>query len=66
MDYQFHEWFVCPECGEQADVAALAHDAELVFECYECGLISEFDVGEDVPLRNLDADAVAGRSDERA
>lgn len=64
MVYDFRAWFACPACDEREAVSALAHRTEIVFECYECGQISEYTVGEDVPIRGLDVDAIAEIVDE--
>lgn len=58
MEYEFRDWLACPACDERTDVSILAHDADVVLECYECGLISEFIIGADVTLQNLDTDAI--------
>lgn len=65
MRYKFHDWFGCPECDERERVSALAHEAEIVFECHECGAISEFVIGEDLPFQNLNIDAIADRTGEQ-
>lgn len=62
MEYRFQEWFACPECGERDDVSTLAHGTDIVFECYECGLVSEYALGEGVALRDLDAEAIEGET----
>lgn len=66
MGYGFREWFACPACDEREAVSTLAHSTEIVFECYECGQISEYDIGEDVPLRSLDLEAIAEATEEGA
>lgn len=65
MGHEFQDWFACPGCGERDGVSSLAHRTEIVFECYECGLVSEFVIGEDISLRNLDVDAIADLADEQ-
>lgn len=65
MDHRFRDWFACPECGGQEAVSTLAHETEIVFECHECGLVSEFVIGEDISLQNLDAGAITDRAEER-
>lgn len=64
-EYRFRDWFACPECDGRDDVSTLSHKTEMVFECHECGLISEFVMGEDTSLRNLDANAIAGLGDKQ-
>ncbi|MFC6764840.1 hypothetical protein [Natrinema soli] len=63
-EYRFSDWVACPKCDERDDVSTLSHKTEMVFECHECGLISEFVIGEDIPLQNLDANAIAELSDK--
>lgn len=64
MGHRFQEWLACPECDERDAVSTLAHEADLVLECYDCGLVSEYVLGDDVALQNLDADAIeADRGD---
>lgn len=58
MKYEFHDWVACPACDENEEVSTLAHGTEIVFECYECGLISEFVLGEDISLQNFDLEAI--------
>lgn len=65
MGYEFQDWFACPGCDEQDRVSTLAYKTEIVFECYECGVISEFEIGEDMPLRNLDMNTIAELADEK-
>jgi hypothetical protein len=36
----------------------MAHTTDFVLECYDCGQMSEYTVGSDIPLQNLDIDAV--------
>lgn len=66
MEFQFRDWFACPECDERDQVSGLAHDTDIVFECYECGTISEFTFGEDPPLQDVDVKAIRDRADERS
>lgn len=66
MEYRFRDWFACPECGGREEVSTLAYDTDIVFECYECGLVSEFVVGEDASLQNLDSDSMREAPDEEA
>lgn len=61
--YTFQDWFRCPECDEQERVSTLSYKTEIIFECHECGTISEFVIGEDISLQNLDADAIEDRTD---
>lgn len=65
MGYKFRDWFECPDCEEHEEVSTLAFETQIVFECHECGVTSAFVIGEDLPLRNLDSDAIAERTDER-
>jgi transcription elongation factor Elf1 len=65
MTYQFQDWFACPECGERDRVSTLAHRTDIVFECYECSQTSEFVIGEDISLRNLDIDAIEDLIDDQ-
>lgn len=65
MTYRFREWLRCPGCGE-TDIGVLAHETDVVLECYECGEISEFRLERDVPFVNVDSGADADGSGERA
>lgn len=65
MGFQFKDWVRCPECDEREQVKAITFKTDIVFECYECGMISEFTFGEDIPLQNLDTDAMADIADEQ-
>lgn len=58
MDLRFCQWLSCPGCDERDDVKMMAHQTDLVIECYECGQISEYTIGEDVPIHDLDVDAI--------
>jgi transcription elongation factor Elf1 len=62
--YPFQDWFRCPECDEQERVSMLPHKTEIIFECHECETISEFVIGEDIPLQNLDFDDIEDRTDD--
>ncbi len=50
MEYSFREWLTCPECSEDEEIGILKHNSEIVFECYECGQISEFTLGDERPF----------------
>lgn len=54
---KFIDWIICPSCGAD-NIGVLSHDTDMVFECYECGLISEFTIGEDVPLNDLNPEKI--------
>ncbi len=58
MRVQFRDWLSCPDCGERDDVQMMAHKTDIVLECYSCGQISEYTVGDDIPLHNLDIEAI--------
>ena len=64
-EYRFSDWFACPKCDGRDAVSTLSHKTEMVFECHECGLISEFVIGEDTSLRNLDANAITELGDKQ-
>lgn len=66
MANRFRDWCSCPECGERDEVSTLAHRTEIVFECYDCGLVSKFEIGEALSLQNLDTDAIADSAEEGA
>lgn len=59
MEYTFRDWLACPQCDERDDISTFAHQTDIVLECYECGQISEFKIGDDISLQNLDIDAIA-------
>jgi uncharacterized Zn finger protein len=63
-EYRFRDWVACPECEEREEVSTLAHKTDIVFECYECGLVSEFELSEENSFQNLDANAIVD-SDKR-
>lgn len=65
MEYTFRNWLACPECNEREDLSTLAHHTDIVLECYECGQISEFVIGKDISLQDLDIDAIATVAEER-
>ncbi|MDS0476863.1 hypothetical protein [Natrinema sp. 1APR25-10V2] len=52
---EFRAWLRCPACGADGvdDVSILAHETAIVLECYDCGAIREFEIGEDVPVHDL-------------
>ena len=58
MEFRFQDWFSCPVCNEREVVSTFSYKTEIVFECYGCGQISEYQIGEDIPLQNLDVDAI--------
>lgn len=58
VDYQFQEWLSCPSCDGASEVSILAHDADIVLECYDCGAVSEYEIGQDVPVSNVDTDEI--------
>lgn len=64
VDYRFQEWLTCPACEEVEDIGVLAHSTDIVIECYECGVTDEYTIGADVPVTNLDADAIEDVSRE--
>ncbi|WP_408959321.1 hypothetical protein [Natrinema sp. 74] len=57
-------WLHCPACSEDNTVSVLAHDTDIVLECYECGHIAEFTVGQDVPFQDLTGDLPEGVADD--
>lgn len=64
MEFQFWNWLSCPVCDKRDDVKMMAHQTEIVLECYECGQISEYTIGEDVPIHDLDIDAIIDVANE--
>lgn len=62
MSHRFSDWLACAECGEQEEVSMLAHRSDFVIECHACGLVSEFRVGENLRIQNVDD--VSGFSNE--
>lgn len=54
----FNDWVGCPECDGDSEVGVLAHNTDLVLECYGCGYISEYTIGEDVPFNGLSPAAI--------
>lgn len=34
----------------------MAHKTDSVLECYDCGQMSDYVIGRDIPLQNLDID----------
>ena len=63
--YEFANWVACPACDEQEKASSFAYKTDIVFECYECGLISEFVFGEDISLQNLVPEAMGEVVDEQ-
>ena len=57
-EYGFREWLSCPVCDGDGDASILAHGTDIVIECYGCGATSEYAIGEDVPVTNLDTEAI--------
>jgi len=57
MAQRFENWLACPECDGR-DVSIMAHKTDIVVECYSCKEVSEFTVGRDIPIHNLDMDAI--------
>lgn len=53
----FRKWLRCPEC-EGEDTGILAYRTEIILECYDCGNVEEFELGADVPVHDLDEDAI--------
>lgn len=64
MGDRFREWLSCPTCDGDGEVSVLAHETDIVLECYDCDRIAEFTIGEDTPLQSLSADTVRSGSDE--
>ncbi|MFC7216192.1 hypothetical protein ACFQO4_19195 [Saliphagus sp. GCM10025334] len=64
MTYSFWKWLSCPVCDERDDVKMMAYRTDIVLECYECGQMSEYTIGEDIPIHQLDIDAIAERAGE--
>ncbi|ELY62074.1 hypothetical protein [Natronolimnohabitans innermongolicus] len=58
IDHQFQAWLTCPDCTGDSGVGILAHGTEIVIECYDCGTSSEFTIGQDVPVSNLDTSEI--------
>lgn len=58
VDYRFRDWLSCASCAEDDDIGVLAHSTDIVLECYECGATDEYTIGADVPVTNLDPDAI--------
>lgn len=60
MSNRFRDWLSCPNCdGDRdgdGDVSLLAHNVDIVLECYACGITAEFMIGDDTPFQNLRPD----------
>lgn len=54
METEFRDWLRCPTCEHDSEPSVLAFQTTIVLECYDCGLVAEFEIGEDVPLHDLD------------
>lgn len=50
MSDRFRNWLACPACDSDGNIGVLAHEHEFVLECYACGQIAEFTIGEDMPF----------------
>lgn len=59
MGYTFRDWLSCPNCERQETARMMTHKTDFVLECYDCGQMSEYTIGKDMPLQNLDIDAVS-------
>ncbi|WP_440769105.1 hypothetical protein [Natronorubrum sp. DTA28] len=59
VDHRFQDWLSCPTCSGDTDAGILAHETEIVIECYDCGATSEYTIGRDVPVSNLKVDHIA-------
>ncbi|WP_436346919.1 hypothetical protein [Natronorubrum sp. FCH18a] len=57
METSFREWLRCPACEHDTEPSVLAFRSAIVLECYDCGLVAEFEMGDDVPFQDLDRDA---------
>ncbi|MDJ1431183.1 hypothetical protein [Halostagnicola sp. A-GB9-2] len=55
---QFEDWLACPECDGDSEVGVLAHRTEIILECYGCSYVSEFAIGQDVPVNSLSESAI--------
>ena len=64
MEYRFWDWLSCPACHERDDVKIIAYRTDIALECYECGQQSEYTIGKDVPIHELDIDAIVEAADE--
>lgn len=53
----FRKWLVCPDCGGD-DTGILAYRVAIVLECYDCGNVEEFELGNDIPVHELDSEAI--------
>lgn len=62
--YRFQDWLCCPDCEENSDTGILAYGTDVVIECYDCGMTSEYTIGQDVPVSNLDTDDIDRFTDE--
>ena len=56
MGPPLHDWLRCPSC-DSANVGTLAYRDTISLECYDCTEVSALEIGEDVPVRNLDPEA---------
>lgn len=52
MEFKFQDWLNCPDCNSD-EIGVLSYRAEMVLECYNCGLISEIEFGEDSPFQDF-------------
>lgn len=64
VDHRFQEWLACPACSGNSAVGILAHRTDIVIECYDCGTMSQFTIGRDVPVSNLDVDEIDRFADD--
>ena len=58
LEYRFQEWLSCPACDGDEDVGILAHGTDIVIECYGCSVTSDYTIGDDVPVTNLDVEEI--------
>lgn len=63
MEIGFRDWLCCPSCDADTEPSVLAYGTSIVLECYDCGLITEFEIGADVPFHDLDQEELASEDD---
>lgn len=56
MASELGEWLSCPDCDGTGDVGVLAHETEMVLECYGCGRIAEISLDDGFTMGSRPSD----------
>lgn len=64
MVRRFQDWIACPDCDDGGEASIMANKTDVVIECYSCGAVDEYVIGDDLPIQNLDLEAIEQVADE--